>query len=59
MERQNELMIRKKVFVILKSGRIYNGTIKYIKGDLITLIDKFDEPVLFSKSEISSMEVGK
>ena len=46
----------KKIFVILKSGRVYNGVVDSIDEDLITITDKFDEVVMFSKSEISSLE---
>jgi len=46
----------KKVYVILKNGRNYQGTIKKNEGDLIILIDKFGELVMFNISEIGSLE---
>ena len=58
MERIRE-MIGLKVYVILKSGRNYTGVVDNIADDIVYLTDKFNEPVIFSISEISSMEVER
>ena len=52
-------MIGQKVYVILKSGRRYSGIINSFDNNIIFLTDKFDEPVIFNVSEISSMEAEK
>ena len=52
-------MIGEKVYVILKSGRKYSGIINSIHEGIVYLTDKYNEPVLFNISEISSMEVEK
>lgn len=46
----------KKIYVILKTGRFYSGVVKSIDDNFITMIDKYGEIVMFSKSEISSLE---
>lgn len=50
----------KKVYIILKSGRNYSGTIEKIEINpplvWIKLIDKFNNPIVFSAGEISSIE---
>ena len=58
MDRKKE-MIGQKVFVILKSNRRYSGIINNIEEGIVYLTDKFDESVMFSLSEISSLEVEK
>lgn len=59
MDGINEKLIEQKIFVILKTGRNYTGIVKSCKEDIVNLIDKFGQPVWFSMSEISSMEVQK
>lgn len=48
--------IGKKVFLSLKSGRKYTGIIKEVTESFIFLLDKFDEKVVVSISELSSLE---
>jgi len=47
--------IGKKVFILLKSGRRYEGIINTTTGDSIVLNDKFNDLVFINVSEISSM----
>jgi small nuclear ribonucleoprotein (snRNP)-like protein len=46
----------KKVFLSLKSGRKYTGVINEVTQSFIFLLDKFNEKVVVSISEISSLE---
>ena len=46
----------KKVFLVLKSGRIYNGVVLETTESYIFILDKFNEKVVISISEISSLE---
>lgn len=48
--------IGKKVFLVLKSGRKYSGIVKETTENFIFIRDKFDEKVVVSISEISSLE---
>jgi len=48
--------IGKKVFLSLKSGRKYTGVIKEVTENFIFILDKFNEKVVVSISEISSLE---
>lgn len=50
-------IVGKRIFVILKTGRRYSGMVDSIEDKIIAITDKFNEPVMFSISEISSMEV--
>lgn len=58
MDENNE-WIGKKVFLILKSGRRYSGIVKSFDSNFVLIIDKFNENVMASISEISSMEQEK
>jgi hypothetical protein len=53
--------INKNVFVILKSGIIYNGRLLSVEEDgeiiFIKMHDRFGRPVLFTSGEISKIEV--
>ena len=51
-----EEMIGKRIFIILKSGMVYNGIIEEVTKSFLFIKDKFDKPVVISKEEISSME---
>lgn len=57
-ERMKEL-IGKNVFIILKTGRVYNGIIRNTELNKVTLTDKFGEFVLIDIDDISSLEVKK
>jgi len=46
----------KKVFIVLKSGMIYNGVINETTESFIFLLDKFNNKVVISSNEISSLE---
>ena len=47
----------KKIFVILKSGRVYGGEIINVsESGLVEIKDKFNKCVKFAESEISSIE---
>jgi len=46
----------KKIFVILKSGRVYGGKIIDVDDGLVEIKDKFNKCVKFAKNEISSIE---
>lgn len=48
--------IGKKVFIVLKSGLMYNGLIKETTENFIFISDKFGKPVTIAISEISSLE---
>ena len=50
-------LIGRRIFVVLKSGRNYTGTIESIEDKLVHLTDKFNLPVYFSIEDISSLEV--
>ncbi len=58
MDEKNSLK-GKRIHVVLKSGRIYSGVVDQEADGLIYITDKFGEFVMFSKSEISSMEILK
>ena len=49
----------KKVFLVTKSGRKYSGVIKETTESFIFILDKFNENVMVSISEISSLEEEK
>jgi len=49
--------IGKKVYVKLKSNRVYTCIINSIVDNKYNAIDKFGEPVMFDASEINFMEV--
>jgi small nuclear ribonucleoprotein (snRNP)-like protein len=51
--------IGKKVYVILKTNRVYTGIVQSVDGGIILMIDKYHRPVMFNVSEISSLEVEK
>ncbi len=58
MEDKKSGLEGKKIYVVLKSGRVYSGVMQSIDdNDMITITDKFDKLVMFAKSEISSLEV--
>jgi hypothetical protein len=46
----------KRVFIVLKSGMIYNGLVKETTESFIFISDKFGKPVTIAVSEISSLE---
>ena len=46
----------KKVFIVLKSGMIYNAVVKETTENFIFISDKFGKPVTIAISEISSLE---
>jgi len=52
-------LIGKKVFIEISGGRFYNGIINEVNDNLISMIDKFDEPVFISISEIKFVQVKK
>ena len=56
MEENKKEWIGKKIYLVLKSGRRYSGKIENIDVNFMTIIDKFNEKVMVSISEISSME---
>ena len=51
--------VGKKVFIILKSGMIYNGIVKETTESFIFILDKFNEKVVINISEISTIEEEK
>lgn len=52
-------LIGKRVFLETQSGRIYNGIINEVDDTLISMIDKFDEPVFISVTEIKTVQVKR
>jgi len=50
-------LIGKKIYVRLKSGLNYSGKVLDVKGDFVTLLDKFKKEVMFNVNEISGLEV--
>jgi small nuclear ribonucleoprotein (snRNP)-like protein len=52
----NNVWIGKKVYLVLKSNRRYSGIVKDFNSNFIILKDKYDENVMASISEISSLE---
>lgn len=52
----NNVWIGKKVYLVLKSNRRYSGIVKDFTSSFIILKDKYDENVMASISEISSLE---
>jgi small nuclear ribonucleoprotein (snRNP)-like protein len=59
MDNEFEEWKGKKVFLSLKSGRKYTGVIQETTQSFIFLLDKFNEKVVVSISEISSLEEEK
>jgi len=59
MENQFEEWKGKRVFLVTKSDRKYTGVIKEVTENFIFILDKFDEKVVVSISEISSLEEEK
>jgi len=49
--------IGKKIFVVLKTNRRYSGRVTKFENNMIHITDKFNVPVMFNLSEVSSMEV--
>jgi len=56
IENKFNSFLGKKVFIVLKSGMIYNGVIKETTEKFIFLTDKFGKPVVVSVSDVSSLE---
>lgn len=52
-------LLGKKVFILLKTGRQYSGTITSMTDQSLILNDKFNDIVFINISEISSMEEEK
>ena len=48
--------VGKKVFIVLKSGMIYNGVVKETTDNFVFILDKFNNKVVISSNEISSLE---
>jgi ribosome maturation factor RimP len=48
--------IGKRVFIVLKSGMIYNGVVKETSENFLFIKDKFDNPVVINLADISSLE---
>ena len=46
----------KKVFIILKSGIIYNGVVKETTENFIFIKDKFEQPVSINIEDIKTCE---
>jgi len=49
-------LIGKKIYVVLKTNRVYSGVVDSIIEDIVCIVDKFEMKVFFSISEISSLE---
>jgi len=58
-DRIKELLTGKNIFVILKSSRRYSGIVDDVEMNIVYLTDKFGEPIMFSTTEISSLEIIK
>jgi small nuclear ribonucleoprotein (snRNP)-like protein len=56
MDNKFDAWIGKKVFLILKTGRKYSGVIKETTESFIFILDKFNNKIVISISEISSLE---
>lgn len=48
--------IGKRIFVVLKNGLQYSGTVKDANEDFIEIIDKFDSTVTFGTRDISTIQ---
>lgn len=48
--------VGKRVFIVLKSGMIYNGLVKETTESFLFISDKFDKPVVIAVEDISSLE---
>jgi len=59
MENKFSLLMGKRVFVILTTGRKYSGIIKDTTENFLFILDKFNEKVVINISEISSLEEEK
>ena len=59
MEDKFNSWIGKKVYIVLKSGRKYEAVIKETTESFLFLLDKFNEKVVVSISEISSIQEEK
>jgi small nuclear ribonucleoprotein (snRNP)-like protein len=58
-EEKYKIWIGKKVYLITKANRRYSGIIKTFDEQHLSMIDKFNELVIISTEEISSMEEEK
>jgi len=52
-------MVGKKVFLVLKSGRKYSGIVKEVTEDFLFLRDIYDNKVVASIADISSIQEEK
>ncbi len=50
-------VIGKKVFIELQGGRYYNGVINEVNDNMISMTDKFNQPVFIAISEIKFLQV--
>lgn len=48
--------IGKRIFVRLKSGDVYTGTVRNVDQLFVYIIDKFGSDVLFSIDDISKLK---
>lgn len=53
MEGVTERLIKKKVYVILKSSHTYTGTLIEVNGSFITIEDKFGKIVSLNNDSIA------
>ena len=49
--------VGKRVYIVLKTKRVYSGTVRDVEGEMLFLTDKFNENIMINVSEISSLEV--
>jgi small nuclear ribonucleoprotein (snRNP)-like protein len=53
------LWIGKKVFLVTKTNRKYSGIVKTFDEQHLSMNDKFNQNVIISSSEISTLEEDK
>ncbi len=49
----------KKVFITLKNGRLFSGTVERVGLNSIIIIDKFNEEVSISRDSIQHIETDR
>ena len=57
IEDDKKRLVGQKVYIELKSGRKYNGSIQNIISQKVKLIDKYGDLVMFTIDDISIIEV--
>ena len=55
-KKEINFLVNKKIYVILKTGRVYSGLVDSVIEGIVCITDKYDKKVFFSMSEVSSLQ---